>query len=59
MVLACVAADDCGQDLVEYALIASFMGLASVAGINGLAAKIANDMNLVLGGFNHAIASHH
>jgi Flp pilus assembly pilin Flp len=44
--------------MVEYALVASFMGLASVAGVNGLASKIAGDMNLVLNGFNAALASH-
>ncbi len=57
--LARLSADDSGQDLVEYALIASFMGLASIAGVNGLAVKIVSYLNFVLSGFNHAIASHH
>jgi len=42
--------------MLEYALVASFMGLASVAGINGLASKVANDLNIVLNGFNAALA---
>jgi len=42
--------------MVEYALVASFMGLASVAGVNGLASKVAGDLNIVLNGFNAAVA---
>ncbi len=53
-----LAAEDSGQDMIEYALVASFMGLTSVVGINGLASKIANDLNLVLSGFNAALAGH-
>jgi Flp pilus assembly pilin Flp len=51
-----LADEDSGQDMLEYALVASFMGLASVAGINGLASKVANDLNIVLNGFNAALA---
>jgi Flp pilus assembly pilin Flp len=57
--LARLAADDCGQDLIEYALVASFLGLGTIAGVSGLAAKIANDLNIVLKGFNAATAGHH
>lgn len=46
--------DETGQDLVEYALVAACIGLASVAGIHGVAAQIAGDMNLVLNGFKVA-----
>jgi len=51
-----LAVEDSGQDMVEYALVASFMGLASVAGVNGLASKVAGDLNIVLNGFNAAVA---
>jgi Flp pilus assembly pilin Flp len=53
-----LGAEDSGQDMIEYALVASFMGLASVAGINGIASKIASDLTLVLNGFNAAVAPH-
>jgi Flp pilus assembly pilin Flp len=53
-----LTAEDSGQDLVEYALVASFVGLGTVAGVNGLASKIANDLNLLLNGFNAATAGH-
>jgi Flp pilus assembly pilin Flp len=52
------AIDDSGQDMVEYALVASFIGLSTFAGVNGLATKIANDLNLVLTGFNAALTGH-
>jgi Flp pilus assembly pilin Flp len=48
--------EDSGQDMIEYALVASFMGLASVAGINGIASKITNDLNFVLSSFIAAVA---
>jgi Flp pilus assembly pilin Flp len=57
--IARLGADDCGQDLIEYALVASFLGLGTIAGVSGLAAKIANDLNIVLKGFNAATAGHH
>lgn len=52
------AADESGQDMIEYALVASFIGLGTIAGMNGLAAKIANDVNLVVNGFDNATAGH-
>ena len=52
--LARLPADDSGQDMIEYALVAACMGLASVAGIHGIASQIANDLNYVLNGFNTA-----
>jgi pilus assembly protein Flp/PilA len=35
-----LVADEAGQDLVEYALLAAFIALASVAGINTLRASM-------------------
>jgi pilus assembly protein Flp/PilA len=32
--------DECGQDLVEYALVAALVAFAAVAGMNALATKI-------------------
>lgn len=50
--------DESGQDLIEYALVAATIGLGTVAGVNGLAASISRDMNLLLNGFNAALAGH-
>lgn len=33
-------ADDAGQDLIEYALIAAFLGMASVAMLKGVATDV-------------------
>ena len=49
--LACFWHDEAGQDLVEYALIVLAMGLSTVAGVNGLAHSIINDVNLITNGF--------
>jgi pilus assembly protein Flp/PilA len=43
--------DEGGQDLIEYALIAGFIGLGTVLGVHGLAAQIAGFVNTVSGGF--------
>lgn len=51
-------ADDSGQDLIEYALVAATIGLGTVVGVNGLAASISRDMNLLLSGFNAALVGH-
>ena len=51
-------ADESGQDLIEYALVAATIGLGTVAGVNGLAASISRDMNLLVTGFNSALAGH-
>jgi pilus assembly protein Flp/PilA len=50
--------DERGQDIIEYALIAAVMGLASVAGIHGLAASVTNYFNIIAGGFNNATSLH-
>ena len=47
--------DDSGQDMIEYALVAATIGLGTVAGVNGLAAHIANYLTIVDGGFNTAV----
>lgn len=41
--------------MIEYALIAASIGLASVAGVNGLASQISNYMNIVGAGFDAAV----
>ena len=51
-------AEESGQDLIEYALVAATIGLGTVAGVNGLAASVAKDMNLLLSGFDAALAGH-
>jgi pilus assembly protein Flp/PilA len=38
-------AEESGQDLIEYALVAALVGLGSVAAMNGLASSIANTFN--------------
>jgi pilus assembly protein Flp/PilA len=38
--LANLIADDSGQDLIEYALLAALVGLASVTAIRGVAAEL-------------------
>jgi pilus assembly protein Flp/PilA len=50
--------DDSGQDLIEYALVAATIGLGTVAGVHGLAASVANYLNIVDGGFVNSLAGH-
>ena len=50
--------DESAQDMVEYALVAAFIGLGTVTGVHGLAVTISNYMNIVLGAFNGALAGH-
>jgi Flp pilus assembly pilin Flp len=38
--LATFMRDESGQDLIEYALLASFMGFAALAGVNALSAAM-------------------
>jgi Flp pilus assembly pilin Flp len=49
------AEDDCGQDMIEYALIAAGIGLASIAGVNGIATHISSYMRLLGAGFDASI----
>lgn len=50
-----ILADESGQDMIEYALIAASLGLASVVGVNGLAASISRYMSIVGGAFDRAV----
>lgn len=47
--------DESGQDMIEYALIAASIGLASVVGVNGLAASISRYMSIVGTAFDKAV----
>ena len=40
--------EDCGQDLIEYALVAALIAFAAVVGMSGLAGKI-NDAFSIIG----------
>lgn len=40
-----LAADDSGQDLIEYALVAALVGLGVVAAMKGLSNSIKNSFN--------------
>jgi pilus assembly protein Flp/PilA len=55
--LARLLADESGQDMIEYALIAATIGLGTVAGINGIATSISGYLSLVGAGFDNAV--HH
>ena len=39
--------DDCGQDLIEYALIAALVALGAIAAETTLAANISNEFNAI------------
>ncbi|HKO18791.1 MAG TPA: hypothetical protein VJU82_07880 [Acidobacteriaceae bacterium] len=51
-----ILAEESGQDMIEYALIAASIGLASVAGVNGIAASISRYMSIVGTGFDNAVS---
>jgi pilus assembly protein Flp/PilA len=42
-----LVADEAGQDLIEYALLAALVGLGGVLSMKGLSNKIANTFNAV------------
>jgi pilus assembly protein Flp/PilA len=46
-VLAAFAADESGQDLIEYALVAALIGLGAVLSMKGLSGKVGNAFNSV------------
>jgi pilus assembly protein Flp/PilA len=48
--------DESGQDIIEYALLAALVGLASVIGINGIAAKISSALSAVYTSFGNIVA---
>jgi pilus assembly protein Flp/PilA len=49
-------ADESGQDLIEYALVAALVGLGSVASMQGLANSIASTFNGVGNALTNAVA---
>jgi pilus assembly protein Flp/PilA len=40
-------ADDSGQDLIEYALLAALIALGAIAAMKGLTTKITNEFNAI------------
>ena len=49
-------AEDSGQDLIEYALVAALVGLGSVASMSSLASSIANTFNGIGNALTSAVA---
>ena len=47
--------DELGQDLVEYALIAGFIGLAAVTSAHGVAVSVSSAINIVSSELTSAI----
>lgn len=43
--------DECGQDLIEYALVASVLALGAVAAEGSLVTKIGNEFNMITNKF--------
>ena len=37
-----LAAEDSGQDMIEYSLVAALLGLGAIASMKGLATKVGN-----------------
>jgi len=48
--------DESGQDLIEYALVATILGLAAVAGMSSLASNISNAFSAVGSKLSSAVA---
>ena len=42
-----ILADESGQDLIEYALIAALIALGAITAMKGLSNKISNEFNTV------------
>jgi len=51
-----LTADESGQDLIEYALVAALVGLGAVAAMKGLANSIGNTFNGVGNNLTNAVA---
>jgi pilus assembly protein Flp/PilA len=49
-------AEDSGQDLIEYALVAALVGLGAVAAMKGLATSISTTFNGVGNALTNAVA---
>lgn len=45
--VASLLADDSGQDLIEYALIAALVALGAIAAMKGLTTKITGEFNTI------------
>jgi pilus assembly protein Flp/PilA len=50
-------ADESGQDVIEYALVAAAVGFGTVAGVHGLAHNISSYLNIVLNAFESATSA--
>lgn len=48
--------DEFGQDLIEYALVAAVLALASVAGMSTLASNVSNAFSAIGSSLSSAIA---
>jgi len=48
-------AEESGQDLIEYALVAALVGLGSIASMNTLASSIANTFNSISSALTTAV----
>ena len=48
-------AEDSGQDLIEYALVAALVGLGLIAAISGLKNSISSSFNSVGSGLTNAV----
>jgi pilus assembly protein Flp/PilA len=48
-------AEESGQDLIEYALVAALVGLGSIASMQGLASSIANTFNSISTALSSAV----
>jgi pilus assembly protein Flp/PilA len=55
-ILARLHRDECGQDLIEYALVAALIAFAAVAGMNYVAASINNAFSIIGNKLNNAIS---
>ena len=49
-------AEESGQDLIEYALVAALVGLGSVASMSSLAGSIANTFNSISSSLTNSVA---
>jgi pilus assembly protein Flp/PilA len=52
--LKALIAEDSGQDLIEYALVAALVGLGAIAAMRGLSNTIGNTFNSVASGMANA-----
>ncbi|HEX4007513.1 MAG TPA: Flp family type IVb pilin [Acidobacteriaceae bacterium] len=48
-------ADESGQDLIEYALIATLIALVAITGLNGLASNIKSEYSSITNQFSSAV----